>query len=686
MTLFFDACFTKVDVPGPDPWLDSYGVSLPWGHIVARDAKGNAVSHAEDFTWDFSAYTSYGQKCILYFNYGHKRSSRKAIDVSKFTEDHIARMRELQFLMCKRLFPSHGDTLSPLGLKDKLFTLCYVARFAEQHGRSVRDILEQREWLDAFIVTLHDSKCCAFSGWLVFLDKLDPDTELGFRVAKPLRLKELKLRTKRYTDSMKQHAPLPTRIYSQLIANLSSELDGIEAHKDRLLAALREAITLYRAAKAGESTNNLSIRRGVIPRWGLDDYFTKRGFVYNKRGFANNANALISAISEIFQLCALQIHTFSGMRHQEGKTLPFHCMEMEKRNGRQHALLVGTTTKLNGGRRMRTKWVTTDKDGFRAVRLAQAFAAVIYESMGITPGEKDAIKDRYPLFVSPDYLPWGKHLSGDSTTTQFQPLALAFIKIKRELRLRLLPTITAEDIAELEDIDPFRAWTEEENFAIGQMWPLTKHQLRRSLALYARASGCVRLSSLRRQLQHITNDMSAYYGNGCAFARDFLADDPEEFKKHIALEWQNSGEEAMVLAMVWDVLNTNEPLYGGAGHFYERQRNKGELMTREQVEKAINAGTLGYNPHPLGACVKAGVCDKQMDLNFIDIACATGNCSNLIGKHSKIIQVIELKRKQLERIDKSTLSYKAEKEELDALEKVEIRWRPTTDSRNIDHA
>jgi hypothetical protein len=76
-------------------------------------------------------------------------------------------------------------------------------------------------------------------------------------------------------------------------------------------------------------------------------------------------------------------------------------METEKRNGRQHALLVGTTTKFNGGRRMRTKWVTTDKDGFRAVRLAQAFAAVIYESMGITPGEKDAIKDRYPLFVSP---------------------------------------------------------------------------------------------------------------------------------------------------------------------------------------------------------------------------------------------------------------------------------------------
>jgi hypothetical protein len=79
-----------------------------------------------------------------------------------------------------------------------------------------------------------------------------------------------------------------------------------------------------------------------------------------------------------------------------------------------------------------------------------------------------------------------------------------------------------------------------------------------------------------------------------------------------------------------------------------------------------------------------------MGLNFIDVACATENCKNLIGKHSKIIQVIGLKRRQLERIDKSTLSYKTEQEELDALEKVEVRWRPpsgtTKASRETNHA
>ncbi len=81
---------------------------------------------------------------------------------------------------------------------------------------------------------------------------------------------------------------------------------------------------------------------------------------------------------------------------------------------------------------------------------------------------------------------------------------------KESLHLRLFPIIEEEDIKELEDIDPFRAWHTEPEFAIGKRWPLTTHQLRRSLAVYANASGLVRLSSLRRQLQHITREMSLY--------------------------------------------------------------------------------------------------------------------------------------------------------------------------------
>lgn len=669
MSVMLGACFEKNGVHAPDPWLDSYGISLPLDHVVSRDTNGEPVSRLGDFEWDLTAYTAHGEECILHFDYW-AGSSRNEINKSQCTDSRIGRMRELQFLMCKKLYPSDGSTCSPRSLMRNLLAIRRVALFAEQHNRSLQEIFEQPEWLDAFISKIPDFQCDYFMGWLNFLNKLNPITELGFRIAKPLRLTELRNRGKRYQEKMKQHAALPTRIYSLLITNLSTELDDIEAHKDRLLDLLRDAIRLSTEAKvAGWRSYEAPIRSlgsKLITKHGLADYF-------DKRGYAHGMHSISAFISEIFHVCALQIHTFSGMRHNEGKTLPFHCMESEKRDGRSHALLVGATTKFNGGRRMRTKWVTTDMDGFRAARLAQEFAAVIYEYMDVTPSDDEATKDRYPLFISADYLPWGIHRSGDAKSERFHPMNA---RSYQGLSARLLPTISAEDIDELEDIDPFRAWANEEKFAIGKRWTLTKHQLRRSLALYARASGCVRLSSLRRQLQHISNDMSAYYGNGCAFAKDFLADDPEKFRKHIALEWQETEAEAAVLAMVWDVLNSNEPLYGGAGNFHDQQRRNGTLMTREQIEKAVKAGTLGYTPHPLGACVKPGYCEKRMGLNFIDVACANDNCKNLVGKHSKIIQVIKAKRGMLERIDKTTLTYKAEKEELDELEKVEARWRP----------
>jgi hypothetical protein len=95
------------------------------------------------------------------------------------------------------------------------------------------------------------------------------------------------------------------------------------------------------------------------------------------------------------------------MRDEEADHLPYHCMETVKAgHGRKHSLFVGVTTKLNGARFKRTRWVTTDAQGFRAVRLAQSFAAVIYECLGVTPSAAEKSKDDFPLFVSTSYLPW----------------------------------------------------------------------------------------------------------------------------------------------------------------------------------------------------------------------------------------------------------------------------------------
>ena len=205
---------------------------------------------------------------------------------------------------------------------------------------------------------------------------------------------------------------------------------------------------------------------------------------------------------------------------------------------------------------------------------------------------------------------------------------------------------------------------------------MQNHQLRRSLAIYANASGLVRISSLRRQLQHITREMALYYGRGSTFCKDFIADNSAGYRKHVAVDWQEGAEEAEMLAFVRDVLNSSEPMFGGAGIYYERQRKRGEVMSHEEVTKQVKAGLLAYRDGPLGGCTRPGVCEMRRGLNLIDTVCATDGCKHLIGKHSKIVQTIRLKRAAMTHIAPGSITDAMEREELEALERVEREWRP----------
>lgn len=653
---------------GPDPWDDSWGIQLPLDHIICRDVDGTPHKIRE-FVWPWGAYTKDQSNIKLHFYYWNQNGGKKVLDRLVVSPEREARIRELQFLMTQKIY--YGNESAPRTLQYKLETLHHLARFAEARSCTIRDVLTETSLLDACGVSMPNYLVSRWVSWVNFLQQLDPVTQLGFSLATQKRWGALERRVRALRNNWRQHAPLPTRVYGGLINNLSAELDDIEAHAPRLLAALREALTKYAQAKATKPGNEVSIGPALIEKHYLGDYLIRRGFSPSKRGLY----ALSGAVSEIFLVCKLQIHVFSGMRHDEARTLPYHCMVTKKgRHGRTHSLIAGVTTKFNKGRRLRTNWVTTDREGFRAIRLAQQFSSVVYESLNIIPSKAGDNKDRFPLFPTTDYLPWGEREieSEERLQTAINKLCQA----KVSLQARLIPIVEEEDIAELEEIDPFRAWRDEPEFTIGKLWPLTTHQLRRSLAVYANASGLVRLSSLRRQLQHITREMSLYYGRGSTFCKNFISNDPDGYKKHVAPEWQDGEDEAMTLAFIRDVLNSKEPMFGGAGNFYQRQKERGEVMSREEVAKRMKAGLLSYQPGPLGGCMKPGGCNKRKGLALIDISCATDGCKNLVGKHSKIIRVIQLKRAALAHIAPGSIEGGIEREELEALERVEREWRP----------
>lgn len=72
-----------------------------------------------------------------------------------------------------------------------------------------------------------------------------------------------------------------------------------------------------------------------------------------------------------------------------------------------------------------------------------------------------------------------------------------------------------------------------------------------------------------------------------------------------------------------------------------------------------------------------------MGLNLIDTVCATEGCKYLIGKHSKIVASIRLKRAGLAHVTPGSITEAMEREELEALERVERAWRPPEDNEAV---
>ena len=646
----------------PDPWKRDYGSALPLEHIISRDSNGKPLSVVGDFIWDWTPYDPRGRRARLYFYYWTAlRPKQRLPEVTPFRE---ARIREMQYLIVRLLYREDRATIGPAGMRPLLKGLNHLARYAELKSCSMPDVLGCQVLLDSFVVNVPEEITATIVIWMKLLFELASNGELGYSVVVPRRWNELQLRAKRHSATFKQHAPLPTRIYASIINTLSSELTEIEEHQERLCAMLRAAVAEYDYVRDDGS----ALGPHLIARYGLEEYFRKRGFSHTLLGIG-------AAIGEVFRICKLQIHVFSGMRDAEAQHLPFHCMGSDGgENGRKHVFIDGVTTKLERGGWRRAKWVTTDKEGFRAIHLAQKFASVIYGSIGITPGDSEKTKDRYPLFISTQYLKFIGIKAG-SVPGVFGVGKTALCNGTKLLVGRLCPVIEEADLAELEEIDPFRAWRDEPEYAIGRRWPLKPHQLRRSLAMYANASGLVRLSSLRRQLQHITREMSLYYARGSAFAINFVSEDPNGYRKHVIAEWQDGEQEGQYLAFVRDVLHSDEPMFGAAGIYYEMQRERNKILPLEEFKKQIRMGRLAYRPSPLGGCTNPGACESVKGLRLFRIVCATEGCKYLVGKHSKIIQTIRLQRSILDHLDPNSITFQIEKENLDELIATEVVWR-----------
>ena len=592
--------------------------------VVTRDKAGCAVSFFADDTWNILAYTIGSRRNSLHFR-GRTRdgatrvlsseSKRQWKQIMYFLMHEAADAVPAPSTLQARAHYLKGFTFfaaeRQLTLYQGLSNVTVVLDYAAQPGMEM-----QAQRLHSILVQLHRLGVEA-TGLEVPLVQLQ----------KPL--------LERFAQRAggEQYAVIPTRIYQHFLSTCEHDLSFAEGVADELSAYL---VRLY----AGESP-------------GVPEALARAAVYFGGR---DNSYAVASLVAAIGALCQLVILSFTGMRAMEAENLPYDCLGETRRDGVLHYTIEGITTKLSGGRPKRACWVTGPLAA-RSIRLAQRLSGEAHRVHG-APGFAHSKDGSHLLFcrmgLRLEYVanrgPSTVHMSVET------------------FRERVFPTITLEDIAELKRIDMHRAWEDEPKYAVGQQWPFTRHQLRRTLALYAHRSGLVTLPTLKRQLQHITQEMSMYYARGSAFAKAFVDTD----KTHFAKEWVEAQGMSEYLAYAEQVLFSDERLFGGHATWMQSravQASPVSVYSREQTVKMFKKGELAYSETVLGGCTSVELCEAT-PLDWMRLDCLETNCRNLVVVPSKLQRVIKAQQaavRKLRAADDASVEYRIEVQTLQRL-------------------
>lgn len=593
--------------------------------VVTRDTAGNTVSLFGDDAWDVRAYAVGLRWTHINFR-GHVPD-----DVSRALSAATTRQwkQVMYFLMHEATdtVPA-SNTLQTRSIYLREFTFFAAARQ-----------LTLYEGLSNVVVVLDyvaqagmETKAQRLHSILVKLHRLGVGTT-GLRVPLAQLHKPLLERYAQRAGSS-QHPVIPTRIYQHFLSTCEHDLSVAEGVADMLSDYLAR---LY----AAESP--------VVP--------AELVRITTHFGGEDSPYVVSSLVASIRALCQLVILSFTGMRAMEAENLPYDCLSETRLDGVTHYAIEGITTKLSGGRPRRACWVTSPLAA-RAIRLAQRLSGEAHRAHG-AQDYAESTDGSHLLFCRMGLRREG-YVANRAANNIHDDI--------EAFRERVFPTITVEDIAELKRVDMHRAWEDEPKYALGQQWPFTRHQLRRALALYAHRSGLVTLPTLKRQLQHITQEMTMYYARGSAFAKGFIDTD----KTHFAKEWVETQGLSEYLAYAEQVLFSDERLFGGHAAWTQSravQASPVSVYSREQTVRMFGKGELAYRETVLGGCASVEPC-KSTPLDWMRLDCLESNCRNLVVVPSKLQRVIKAQQvtvAKLRAIDKASVEYRIEAQTLQRL-------------------
>jgi hypothetical protein len=591
--------------------------------VLCRDEEGNATAVYGEPIWDFNPYRLSANKIsrILF---------DKVFDESG--QDQQALIEEAKYLLyCIIYFAGGGRKggLSASTLNQYWVVLRVAIQFCyQQKQKPIVGVLYLQQlftvpvYLGAFIGKVSFSKR-VLAGILQGLTRVG-EARLGYAVLNPDKFDGDR-------PNYKQHPVIPTQIYLKLINTSGDLLDQLYLGVGRLESFISCFADEYYGITY-DRQRCLGI--GGQARWRPDmaQAIKDHGLtsVFAGEFECPYLRSLQRGLRKMQDLVKTVIHLYTGMRDQEVMRIPYHCFSEKvvrqaviddqgiERDKPQSVNVLSTTTKFTGYKKEGT-WFAPG-EVIRAVEVAQAICR------GLAKLYKIELDARCPLFLNPSILSFSRKRA---------EVGVANLKDSRGTFLRR-PLIGKEDLDELAQSDPSRDFHNEPAFAVGQPWPLTSHQFRRSLSFYGSSSGFLSLPTLRVQFKHMTIEMARYYSNHYDNLRTvfgYYDDKKKDFvlpSNHFAFEYQMAMPMSVANQLIADLLFDEEPLFGGTGSYMAKQKERiksGEIQiedVRADTEQRVKNGEISYRPTLLGGCTKVGRCDSFLLGDYTECLACVG--------------------------------------------------------------
>lgn len=601
-----------IDSPLVTPTVSNYRPPSwppPKDFPIVIDAHGNVISRYGDSSWRFWPWAR--KPLTLAFGDGPQRAGTSR---NTLVNADLLRQVVAWWMYGPQPVREPGTLMARFYTLRAMFVLC------SREGIAASDLMRFPHVADKVHMLMSASQ--AELGLRLLHALFEQRDQLGFVLLDREGLSRLEAVLP--CHERRQTPYIPPRVWTYQVNRLRAFLDDFLGHRQEVEDCFRFCLSAY-AHNAGSlaaacrdglncsrrpflvSRDLTGARTGAIfhgsfsataSRFGIEGLLQRWLLAPGESldGSGRGIRSLGSYFSMVSYAGLAYLLNFSMMRIEEAWSLRADCLEVEHddRFGPIYLFRGPTTKTIQDGD---ARWVTSPSShvAVEAMSCVARLRMIAGDADPDVPTTPEHVRN--PYLIVRTYEPWNRAHSR-YIPMDIRPQYLHYAEVRTvwpnlfdENELR----ITEEDLRVARLITPT---LDTESFAVGNVWPLAWHQLRRTGAVNMQASGLVSDASVQYQLKHVTRAMSLYYGQGYSRVR------------------LNESAQHEYIRATYEVLGKQI-----AGLFSDRfvspygSRRKAEILRlvdpkdNKRLAVAARDGKISWRETLLGGCTRIGPCE-----------------------------------------------------------------------------